>query len=150
MKHQEDDGSWSYSLGDSRNWIDNFHTAYVIDCLDEYINLSGDVRFKFNLEKGIEFYTSNFFEHDGRPRYFSNKTYPIDSTSAAQSITTLARFEQYELAEEVLFWMIDNMHSSKGYFFYQKHRLHITRISFMRWSNAWMLLAIGYYLFKTE
>jgi len=35
------------------------------------------------------------------------------------------------------------MWSKKGYFYYQKHRFYTNKISYMRWSQAWMLLAIS-------
>ena len=150
MKYQKANGSWSYSEGDSRIWVDNFHTAYVLDCLSEYIKLSGDKTFGNNLEAGKEYYIRNFFEDDGKPKYYSNKTYPIDSTSAAQSILTLIRLGQNDLAEKVLLWMIENMQSNEGFFYYQKRKNYTNKISYMRWSNVWMFLALSYFLYNTK
>ena len=150
MRYQKTNGSWSYSEGDARTWVDNFHTAYVLDCLHEYIKLSGDKTFQRNLELGKEYYINTFFEDDGRPRYYCNKTYPIDSTSAAQSVLTLTRLGKIDLAGKVLLWMIENMQSGKGYFYYQKRKYFTNKISYMRWSNAWMLLALNYYLYETK
>ena len=36
VNNQESDGSWWYSKGDSRTWIDNFHSGYVLDCIGLY------------------------------------------------------------------------------------------------------------------
>src|SRR5690606_8059965 len=36
---QNEDGSWFYSDKVNGKWIDNYHTGYVLDCLDEYIKL---------------------------------------------------------------------------------------------------------------
>jgi hypothetical protein len=146
VNHQKNDGSWSYSLGDARTWVDNFHTAYVLECLYKYIKLSGNKNFEINFKKGIDFYVNNFFENDGKPKYFNNKTYPVDSTSAAQSIITLTMIGRKDLAEKVLLWFIYNMQSNKGYFYYQKHKFYTNKISYMRWSNAYILLALSYYL----
>jgi len=146
VNHQKNDGSLSYSLGDARTWVDNFHTAYVLDCLDEYIKLSGNKNFAINFKEGIDFYINNFFENDGKPKYFNNKTYPVDSTSAAQSIITLTRIGRKDLAEKVLLWFIYNMQSNKGYFYYQKHKFYTNKISYIRWSNTYILLALSYYL----
>ncbi|MDQ7818398.1 MAG: hypothetical protein RDU14_15330 [Melioribacteraceae bacterium] len=143
MKYQEANGAWSYSGGDARTWIDNFHSAYVLDCLSEYILLTGDRTFERNLELGKEYYINTFFENNGTPRYFSNKIFPIDSTCAAQSIITLTRLKQDDLAKKVLLYMIENMQSSKGYFYYQKNKYYKNRISYMRWSNVWMYVALA-------
>ena len=40
INHQKKDGSWGYSLANSGGWTDNYHTGYVLDCLDEYQNLT--------------------------------------------------------------------------------------------------------------
>ena len=35
------------------------------------------------------------------------------------------------------------MQSPQGYFYYQKRRCYTNRISYMRWSQAWMFYAIS-------
>jgi hypothetical protein len=148
MKNQSPDGAWPYSKGDARTWVDNFHTAYILDCLHEYIQLSNDKKHDQNIELGRNYYIKTFFKENGIACYYNNKTYPIDSTAAAQSVITLTRFGQNEMAEKVLLWMIENMQSPSGYFYYQKRNYYTNKISYMRWSNAWMLLAMNYYLYK--
>ena len=141
---QHSDGSWSYSQGDARTWVDNFHTGYILDCLDEYIRWTGDVEKKENLRKGIEYYIANFFQSECIPKYYSNALHPIDSTAAAQSILTLTRFGFSEKAVKVALWMIENMQDEDGYFYYRKERYFTNKISYMRWSNAWMYAALSH------
>jgi len=143
IKHQRENGSWLYSIDDDRDWIDNFHTGYVLDCLEEYIKISGDNEFVQNLEKGFNYYVNNFFTEENIPKYFNNATYPIDTTAAAQSILTLTRFSYLEKAIKVSLWMIKHMQSKEGYFYFQKHRFYKNKINYMRWSNAWMYLALS-------
>jgi len=150
VDNQNPDGSWSYSKGDSRTWIDNFHTGYVLDCLDEYMKLSGDNDYCSHLKRGLDFYVGNFFSEEGIPKYYNNSVYPIDSTAAAQSILTLVRFGYNDLAGKVARWMIENMMDEKGYFYYQKHRLYTNKISYMRWSNAWMFCSLSYLIYNVS
>ena len=89
INHQNDDGSWYYSLANKGNWVDNYHTGYIIDCIEEYQKISGDYYFKNNIEKGYKYYFNNFFTRNFIPKFYNNKLYPIDCTSAAQSIMTL-------------------------------------------------------------
>ena len=147
-KQQTPEGSWAYAKGDSRAWVDNFHTGYILDCLHEYRRLSKDFQFDEQLRKGIAFYVNSFFGKKGEPKYYNNSLYPIDATSAAQSILTLVRFGYVDLAIKVANWMIANMQDEKGYFYYQKHIYYINRISYMRWSNAWMFVALSYLFLK--
>ena len=85
---------------------------------------------------------------NGTPKYYNNKVYPIDATSGAQSILTLSRFGLYEKAEKVIKWMLSNMYNNDGYFYYQKLKYFKHKTSYPRWSNAWMFLALAYYLYR--
>ena len=67
-----------------------------------------------NLEKGFEFFKRHFFEATGRPKYYHNRSYPIDSQCASQAIDTLANFadvdeEALKMSEKVGLWTIQNM-----------------------------------------
>ncbi|EKD59277.1 MAG: hypothetical protein ACD_55C00092G0001 [uncultured bacterium] len=46
-------------------------------------------------------------------------------------------------ARSVLTWALDNMWDDNGYFYYQLYPLFKNKISYMRWSQAWMLLALA-------
>lgn len=148
--NQRLDGSWAYSDGDARIWSDNYHTAYVLDCLYEINNFVNIPELNRVIKKGLTFYKNSFFLEDGTPKYYNNKTHPIDATSGAQSILTLSRFGSYEQAEKVINWMIGNMYNQGGYFYYQKLKYYKHKTSYPRWSNAWMFLAISYYLYKVK
>lgn len=143
---QRANGSWPYAVGDARSWSDNFHTAYVLDCLDEYASLTGDSGFSGHLERGLQFYLAEFFENGTIPRYYNTSTYPVDATSGAQSILTLSRFGHLDEAGRVAEWMVTFMQDRRGYFYYQKHPSFTNRMSYTRWSSAWMFAALASYL----
>ncbi|MEO5569490.1 MAG: delta-aminolevulinic acid dehydratase [Bacteroidia bacterium] len=143
IKHQRSDGAWIYSTSSAGGWIDNYHTGYVLDCLDEYIKCCNDDSFQTNLEKGYAFYKEHFFEDNCIPKFYDKKTFPVDCTAAAQSILTLTRFRDAAFAKNVAAWMIPNMQSATGYFYFRKYKNRIIKTSFMRWSNAWMMLALS-------
>ena len=98
VNNQRPDGAWAYSSGDSRTWVDNFHTGYILDCLDEFIKLTGKTESVPYLEKGVAFYLNNFFVDNKVPKYYSNSVYPIDLTSGGQAILTLSRFGRLDMA----------------------------------------------------
>jgi hypothetical protein len=149
---QNPDGSWSYGNAHFHQWIDNFHTGYNLECLSDYIRFSGDNYLLDNLEKGFAFYIKTFFRPDGVPKYYNNSVYPVDVHSAAQLIITLSKLDKLidykDLAEKVLNWTVDNMQSPKGYFYYQKNKYFTNKISYMRWSQAWMCYALSEYILK--
>jgi hypothetical protein len=43
----------------------------------------------------------------------------------------------------VLRWALTHLWDDRGFFYYRVLRSHTNRISFMRWSQAWMLLAMA-------
>ena len=148
MDQQNEDGSWPYAYGDKRTWVDNFHTGYVLDCLDEYIRLTDDGQFIPSRDKGFSYYRSNFFEDGDTPKYYHSSRYPLDMTSAAQSIMTLARFGHSAEAENVAIKVIGLMQDPEGFFYYQRYPGHVMKTSFMRWSNAWMFAGLSYLLYE--
>ena len=142
IEQQNEDGSWFYSIAQSGKYIDNYHTGYVLDSLDEYRIYSKDSSYDNNIKKGFQYYINNFIE-DGEPKFYNNKKYPIDCTSAAQSILTLIRFGNYDTAVKVAEYMINTMQNKNGYFYFRKYKNRIVKTSFMRWSNSWMFLALA-------
>lgn len=149
---QQPDGSWVYGMLPVQSWVDSFHTGYNLDALIAYQELTGDTKYNEYLEKGFEYYVKNFFETDGTPKYYNNQTYPIDIHCPGQLLVTLARMhrtkEYKELANKVLNWAIDNMQSKKGYFYYQLKQGISSKISYMRWSNAFMFNAMSHHLLE--
>jgi len=147
---QNNDGSWYYGELPVQKWIDSFHTGYNLEALVTYQDLTGDKSFSINIEKGFEFYLNNFFESDGTPKYYHNKAYPIDIHSPAQLLVTLYQSEKLNehlsLSDNVLNWTIRNMQDKTGYFYYQKNRYYKNKISYMRWSNAFIFNALSLYL----
>jgi hypothetical protein len=143
INNQNDDGSWFYSKGDARKWVDNFHTAYVLDALDDFIKLSGRNQYKINLDKGLMYYLEKLFMSDGKPKYFSRRFYPVDATELAQSVLTLTRFGYIDRAINVLNYALESLYSGKGFFYYQKNRFFTHKTSYMRWSNAYFFNAIA-------
>lgn len=150
MKYQHEDGSWPYSTTSFHQWVDNFHTGFNLECIYEYQEYSGDLSFKTNLEKGLKYYLNTFFTDEGKPKYYNNSLYPIDIHTTAQLIVTLFKLEKlkenHDLVNRVLNWTIKNMQDEEGYFYYQINRNFTSKISYMRWSQAWMMYAMSYYL----
>lgn len=147
---QNDDGSWFYGELPVQQWIDSFHTGYNLEALVTYQELTGDNSFSQSIDKGFVFYLNNFFLPDGTPKYYHDRIFPVDIHSPAQLIVTLCRSGRLEkhrpLAGKVLEWTIRQMQDPSGYFYYQKHRFYTNKISYMRWSNAFMFNALSLYL----
>lgn len=145
VEHQAASGAWPYSAGDRRRWSDSFHTGYVLDGLLEFERRTGDGRFRPAAELGWRYYRRRLFDGD-IPRYSDLKRYPIDATACAQAIITLSRFGDRESARRLAAWTIDRMQKPDGSFAYRSYRSFTNRISYPRWSTAWMVCALGHFL----
>ena len=147
---QNSDGSWFYGEYETQQWIDNFHTGYNLVALEAFCRYTGSKQYRENIEKGYAFFRNNFFTPESIPKYFHNSLYPIDIHAVAQSIITLLEFRDLDqsslnLAHRVFDWAVNNMWDERGFFYYQLTPYYKNRISYMRWSQAWMLYALAIY-----
>jgi hypothetical protein len=155
VSRQNADGSWYYGEAPTQRWIDNFHTGFNLVALRRIREYGKTSEFDAAVDRGLDFFTAHFFRNDGAPKYYHDAAYPLDIHSAAQSVLTLCELrDQGEgnlaLARAVLDWALGNMWDRRGFFYYQLHRRHTVRTSFMRWSQAWMLLALATLLESTS
>lgn len=145
---QKPDGSWTYGVKPVTGWIDSFHTGYNLDGIAAYEQLTGDKTFHDNLTRGLEYYIHTFFNpQTGQSNYYHDRTYPIDIHCPGQLPVTLSRTGMYnehrELARKVLHHAIDFMQDPQGYFYYQLKKGKSSKISYMRWSNAFMFASLA-------
>ena len=138
---QNPDGAWYYGDAPKYHWIDNFHTGYNLDSLKCYIENTGDSDFDDKLKKGFDFFINNFFEDSGRPKYYHDRAYPIDSQCASQAIETLANFTEYSelalgMALKVAKWTIENMQDKDGHFYYRQYPLIKAKTPMLHWAQA--------------
>jgi uncharacterized protein YyaL (SSP411 family) len=152
LAHQNEDGGWYYGAESKYLWIDNFHTAYNIECFLTGYELAGESMVPWRvIESSYRYWTEHFFDDDGGPRYFHDRAYPYDIQSAAQAIETLNRcgpyFEEaYELADRVLQWTLDNMQLASGAFRFQLRPFWKNNQESLHWGQATMMSALGYAL----
>jgi hypothetical protein len=147
--HQRPDSSWYYGEAANLHWVDNFHTAYVLDCFKYYFESTGDDRFVKNMMNGYQYWKKTFFLPDGTPKYYDHKTLPIDIQCSSQAIDTLVFFsdqdpESIPLALSVAKWTIDNMQSRAGYFYYRRYSPWlVNKTPTLHWGQATMFCALS-------
>ncbi len=100
------------------------------------------------LRHGYEYWRERFFLTNGWPKYYPGRLYPADVHSAATAIVALSELQHLdpaalEFAKTIARWAIDNLMDRRGFFYYQGRRLHMVRIPYMRWSQAWMTYALA-------
>ena len=146
--HQRADSSWYYGEAANLHWVDNFHTAYVLDSFKHYAQSTCDDRFDSRAMDGYRYWKRVFFLPDGTPRYYQDKTLPVDIQCCSQAIDTLVFFndrdpDSLKLALQVADWTVRNMQDRTGYFYYRRYsRWLVNRTPTLHWGQATMLCAL--------
>jgi hypothetical protein len=145
---QHADGSWSYGESPHWRWVDNFHTGFNLCALHDVAQQGRTQEFDGTLERGFDFYRRNLFLPSGAPRYRADRTFPIDIHCVAQALITLPKLQHLDpgnldMAARVYRWAAAHLRDEDGHFHYQAWPWATVRIAYMRWSQAWMLLAMA-------
>lgn len=73
LESQNPDGSWFYSNDGTRDFVDHFHTCFVMKALAKIEAITGDQRCTAALDRGIAYYLKNLFDEEGYPKPFSRR-----------------------------------------------------------------------------
>ncbi len=88
LENQNADGSWYYAVDGVRDFVDHFHTCFVMKALAKVHSLTGHRGCFEALSRGVKYYLANLFDADGLPRPF-----------AKAPRLTVYRTELYDCAE---------------------------------------------------
>jgi len=148
---QNRDGSWYYGISSKGKLLKliDYHQGFILDSIKYYITYIGfSEKFNAALKKGLNFYKNYQFLPSGVSIYRYPTKWPVDIHNQAQGIITFSKMgdidQMYpEFAKKILDWTIKNMYNQKGDFFhYQKWPIFTNKIPYMRWGQAWMMLAL--------
>jgi hypothetical protein len=73
LASQNGDGSWYYAMDGKRDFIDHFHTCFVLKALAKIEELTGWDQCKNAIARGIRYYVTNLFDANGVPLPFSKR-----------------------------------------------------------------------------
>ena len=71
LDSQNADGSWHYSVDGQRDFVDHFHTCFVLKALAKIEALTGDPRCTAAIGRGIDYYVRHLFDEERLPRPFA-------------------------------------------------------------------------------
>lgn len=146
LKAQGEKGEWIYGTMPHHHFIDGFHTGYNLEALYRCNQILQRQDIAQAIERGMEYYMHQFFDAHGRAAYYHNNPYPLDPHSSAQAILTIQLIapERYMAERErIARYCCENLWNERGsYFYYQRHRRYTNRLNYLRWTQAWMHLAL--------
>jgi hypothetical protein len=71
LRAQQSDGSWFYAADGVRDFVDHFHTCFVLKALAKIERLTGHAGCRKAIEAGVGYYVDHLFTDDGLPKPFS-------------------------------------------------------------------------------
>jgi hypothetical protein len=71
LSAQNGNGSWYYAIDGKRDFVDHFHTCFVLKALAKIEALTGSHRCSDAIERGVAFYVANLFDAQRLPLPFS-------------------------------------------------------------------------------
>src|SRR6266567_4739917 len=155
LESQNADGSWHYATDGSRDFVDHFHTCFVMKALAKIHALTGNEACLETLSKGIAYYLENLFDDDGLPKPFSKAprltVYKRELYDCAESINLclLLRhsFPALETTlEKVIAHILGAWVKRDGSF--RSRRLHLgwDNVPMHRWGQSQMFRSLAFYL----
>ena len=162
VENQNPDGSWPYAVDGVRDFVDHFHTCFVMKALAKIHALTGHEGCDEALTRGVEYYLKNLFDKDGLPKPFSKAprltVYKRELYDCAECVNLCLllrdRFPQLEATlETVLKGVLKDWIKPDGSF--RSRRLHLgwDNVPMHRWGQSQMFRSLAYFLsemLKTE
>jgi len=90
IESQRSDGSWFYSTDGYNDFIDHYHTCFVLKALAKIVGIRNHAPALRALEKGADYYLKDLLDSEGLPKSFSIKPRMV-----------LYRNELYDYAESL-------------------------------------------------
>jgi hypothetical protein len=152
---QNPDGSWPYAKDGVRDFVDHFHTCFVMKALAKVYHATSDQRILDALKKGVDYYLNNLFAEDGMPRPFSKAprmtVYQCELYDCAECINLclLLRkdFPQLDKTlETVVAGILKNWVKPDGSFRSRKLKFGWDNVPMHRWAQSQMFRALAFYL----
>ena len=155
LENQNRDGSWYYAVDGVRDFIDHFHTCFVMKALAKIHTLTGHEACKEALSKGVAYYLANLFDEGGLPKPFSKAprltVYRHELYDSAECVNLCLllrdRFPQLETTlQKVVAGILKDWVKPDGSF--RSRRLHLgwDNVPMHRWGQSQMFRSLAFYL----
>ena len=155
LENQNDDGSWPYAVDGVRDFVDHFHTCFVMKALAKIHALTGHESCLNALSRGLEYYFSHLFDEDGLPRPFARAprltVYKRELYDCAECINLCLllrdRFPQCgSIAETVVTGILKDWVKADGSFRSRKLLWGWDNVPMHRWAQSQMFRSLAFYL----
>jgi hypothetical protein len=158
LENQNPDGSWFYAVDGVRDFVDHFHTCFVLKALAKIHSLTSYPGIFGTLSKGVSYYLNDLFDSDGLPKPFSRAprltVYKRELYDCAECINLCLllrdRFPQLETTLQIVVEaVLRDWVKPDGSFRSRKLYLGWDSVPMHRWGQAQMFRSLAFYLRET-
>jgi len=155
LENQNPDGSWPYAVDGVRDFVDHFHTCFVMKALAKIHSLTGHEACEEALAKGVKYYLNHLFDGDGLPKPFSKAPrltiYKHELYYCAECINLCLllqdRFPQLETTlETVIQGILNEWVKPDGSFRSRRLYWGWDNVPMHRWGQSQMFRSLAFYL----
>lgn len=154
LESQNKDGSWYYSVDGERDFVDHFHTCFVMKALTKIEALTGNREITEAIERGVDYYLKNLFDEEGLPKPFSRRprmtVYKREAYDYAECMNlAVLLHSRFPALDQVLARLIDlrTWQKPDGSFRARKLMLGWDNTPMHRWAQAQMFRSLCFFLY---
>jgi hypothetical protein len=155
LENQNADGSWFYAVDGVRDFVDHFHTCFVMKALAKIDRLNPRPGTDEALKKGVDYYLRALFDEDGLPKPFAKAprltVYKRELYDCAECINLcLLLRDRFPVLEETLGTVVAAILRDwvKPDGSFRSRRLHLgwDNVPMHRWGQSQMFRSLAFYL----
>lgn len=157
LENQNPDGSWFYAVDGVRDFVDHYHTCFVMKALAKIHALTGDEATLKALGQGVGYYLDNLFDPDGLPKPFSRAprltVYKRELYDCAECINLCLllrdRFPMLGATlERTVTHVLQAWLKRDGSFRSRKLHLGWDNVPMHRWGQSQIFRALAFYIYE--
>jgi hypothetical protein len=158
LESQNTDGSWYYSTDGERDFVDHFHTCFVLKALAKIEALTGNQQCTKGIERGVDYYVKNLFDDKGLPKPFSRRprltVYRRELYDYAECINTAVLLNgRFPALDRILSRVVDHLtdwQKSDGSFRSRQLLLGWDNTPMHRWAQSQLFRSLSFLLYQNS
>ena len=157
LENQNPDGSWFYAVDGVRDFVDHFHTCFVMKALAKIHSLTSHEPTRQALRRGSDYYLANLFDADGLPKPFAKAprltVYKRELYDCAECINLCLllrdRFPQLDKTLQVVVrGILADWIKRDGSFRSRQLKLGWDNVPMHRWAQSQIFRSLAFYVFE--
>jgi hypothetical protein len=155
---QNSDGSWYYSVDGERDFVDHFHTCFVLKALAKIEALTADPACGQAIARGVDYYVKNLLDEQGLPKPFSVRprltVYRRELYDYAESINLAVLLKRtYPVLQDMLDRVLDHLsewQKPDGSFRCRQLLLGWDNTPMHRWALSQLFRSLCFFLYRNQ